>query len=181
MYSHEGEVNPDARCTWPNQTIALKAEWFGCDTKGSGFTSYEWELQHSCRNESGGFCPLAFGLSEHIVCCVGSFHPVPAGVPVGTGQSPHVTPNSSAQCSQAPTPAQSNKLIALNCKHMLEHIYCSMCIVNNQWVTTTQSYSWYSFIYPNYLRVCSQVKLLHSFKQDWREGSVVSENMRFHT
>ncbi len=36
-------------------------------------------------------------------------------------------------------------------------------------------------MYPNHFRVSSQVKLYHSFKQGWREGSITSDNMRFRT
>ncbi len=54
-------------------------------------------------------------------------------------------------------------------------------VYNQQLTTKTPSCLQSSFIYPNYFRACSQVKLCHSFKQGWREGSVMGENMQFHT
>ncbi len=43
----------------------------------------------------------------------------------------------------------------------------------------TPNYIQASFIYPNYFWVCSQVKLYHSFKQGWWEGSITGEACGF--
>ncbi len=96
-------------------------------------------------------------------CCVGVFHPVPSGIPAGTGQSPHIVPKPLRDVIKPPHwLCQTNSLI--------------MFVYNKDASRIAPSYSW-----ANYLRVHSQVKLYHSFKQGWQEGSITSENMRFHT
>ncbi len=104
-------------------------------------------------------------------------HPVPMGIPVGMGQSPHTPLYTSAQCSQAPILALSNLFYRIANTHWNTFIVqCVQSTINNNpKLVTAQLHI------PQLSQGTSQVKLLHSFKQGWWEGSIVSENMWFHT
>ncbi len=98
--------------------------------------------------------------------------------------SPHTSLVKQTHCIELQTQARTHLLTSIRINNEIlnnesteqknsrfwreEHI----CTLYHSQVRTTPSCLQDSLICPEYLRVCWQVKLHHSFKQGWREGSV---------